>query len=190
MPTIKDIAKAAGVSHGTVSNVLNKKGNVSAKKIELVERIALQMGYNINTSARLLRSGESNSIAIVIPDNEIRRFRDLYKNLSRYLEEQGFSSNLYITEGVPQKEKDIIKSVLSDRVHTIVIISCLDKMDDFYTTVPFGGTNIVFVERRMQSGDKPSFFFSYDANAIGHNITKHIQANDHKHVVYLSSRKI
>ena len=38
MPTIKDIAAKAGVSHGTVSNVLNKRGNVSAEKIQLVER--------------------------------------------------------------------------------------------------------------------------------------------------------
>ncbi|MBZ4252004.1 LacI family DNA-binding transcriptional regulator, partial [Streptococcus pneumoniae] len=37
MVTIKDIARVSGVSHGTVSNVLNKKGNVSAAKIKLVE---------------------------------------------------------------------------------------------------------------------------------------------------------
>ena len=36
MTTIKDIAKAAGVAQGTVSNVLNGKGNVSSEKIRQV----------------------------------------------------------------------------------------------------------------------------------------------------------
>ena len=44
MPTIKDIAVRAGVSHGTVSNVLNKRGNVSAEKIQLVEQAARELG--------------------------------------------------------------------------------------------------------------------------------------------------
>lgn len=47
MPTIKDIAKAAGVSHGTVSNVLNKRGGVSYEKIRLVEQTARALGYSI-----------------------------------------------------------------------------------------------------------------------------------------------
>lgn len=55
MPTIKDIAKAAGVSHGTVSNVLNKRGNVSYEKIKLVEETAVAMGYAIDEKASLLR---------------------------------------------------------------------------------------------------------------------------------------
>ena len=43
MPTIKDIAARAGVSHGAVSNVLNKRGNVSAEKIQLVEQAAREL---------------------------------------------------------------------------------------------------------------------------------------------------
>ena len=44
MPTIKDIARIAGVSHGTVSNVLNGRGNVSVEKIEAVQRAAREVG--------------------------------------------------------------------------------------------------------------------------------------------------
>ena len=44
MATMDDIARKAGVSHGTVSNVLNKRGNVSAKKIKLVEDAARALG--------------------------------------------------------------------------------------------------------------------------------------------------
>ena len=44
MSTMNDIAKLAGVSQGTVSNVLNNRGNVSAKKIKLVQDAARQVG--------------------------------------------------------------------------------------------------------------------------------------------------
>ena len=59
MATIKDIASLAGVSHGTVSNVLNGRGNVSVEKITLVENAAKQLGYTINAQARQLRKGSS-----------------------------------------------------------------------------------------------------------------------------------
>ena len=48
MATILDVARLAGVSQGTVSNVLNGKGNVSSEKIRVVEEAAQQLGYTIN----------------------------------------------------------------------------------------------------------------------------------------------
>ncbi|WP_227522542.1 LacI family DNA-binding transcriptional regulator [Klebsiella oxytoca] len=59
MPTIKDIAKIAGVSHGTVSNVLNGRGNVSVEKIEAVQRAAKEVGYQLNAQAQSLRASKS-----------------------------------------------------------------------------------------------------------------------------------
>ncbi|KXT87983.1 extracellular solute-binding protein [Streptococcus oralis] len=67
MVTIKDIAKMAGVSHGTASNVLNKKGNVSTKKIQLVEAAAAQLGYQLNAQAQLLRKRNSDQIILLLP---------------------------------------------------------------------------------------------------------------------------
>lgn len=58
MPTIKDIARIAGVSHGTVSNVLNGRGNVSVEKIEAVQRAAREVGYQLNAQAQSLRASK------------------------------------------------------------------------------------------------------------------------------------
>ena len=52
MATILDVAKLAGVSQGTVSNVLNGKGNVSSEKIRIVEEAAQKRGYTITAQAR------------------------------------------------------------------------------------------------------------------------------------------
>jgi multiple sugar transport system substrate-binding protein len=61
MPTIKDIAQLAGVSQGTVSNVLNGKGIVSSSKIKLVQNAAAALGYTVNERAKILRKGKARS---------------------------------------------------------------------------------------------------------------------------------
>ena len=70
MATILDVAKLAGVSQGTVSNVLNGKGNVSSEKIRIVEEAARKLGYTINEQARILRKGAGKIIGVILPTVE------------------------------------------------------------------------------------------------------------------------
>ncbi len=190
MPTIKDIAKAAGVSHGTASNVLNKKGNVSAEKVKRVEIAANQLGYNIHSSAKTLRKGVSNTIAIIIPDSEVLRYRDLYNSISSCIDKYEYTSSLYISNNIPHKEKNIIKKVLSDRVYSIIIISCLSKEDDFYNEINLGNTKICFVERKVNIKTTRSMFYAYDTDKIGQNISNFIIRNGFKKLAYFSNNKI
>ena len=67
MVTIKDIANRAGVAQGTVSNVLNGKGNVRSEKIRRVLEAAHELGYIPNERAALLRKGPNNSLAVIMP---------------------------------------------------------------------------------------------------------------------------
>ena len=76
MATILDVANLAGVSQGTVSNVLNRKGNVSSEKIKVVEEAAKQLGFTINEKAKMLRKGSSNIIAVILPNIQFRHYRD------------------------------------------------------------------------------------------------------------------
>ena len=64
--TISDIAKKASVSIGTVSNVLNNKGNVKIETIRLVEQAAESLGYVPNKEALSIKKKQSNLIILLI----------------------------------------------------------------------------------------------------------------------------
>ena len=120
MATIKDIAKLAGVSHGTVSNVLNKRGNVSAEKIRAVEEAAKALGYELNESARNLRRQHKNAIALLIPDIYTRHYIDFYESMQQYVRAYGYSMEVYATDNHYIKERDLVRKMVSASVSALV----------------------------------------------------------------------
>ena len=89
MATILDVARLAGVSQGTASNVLNRKGNVSSEKIRLVEEAAQKLGFTLNEKARMLRKGSSDSLAVILPNIQFKQYRDFYESFKVYAERKG-----------------------------------------------------------------------------------------------------
>ncbi len=67
MPTIKDIAKEAGVSVSTASRALNDNERISLATRQRVQKIAKQLGYQPNYTARNLTRGEANMVGLVFP---------------------------------------------------------------------------------------------------------------------------
>ncbi|SMD32480.1 LacI family transcriptional regulator [Reichenbachiella faecimaris] len=69
--TIKEIAKKAGVSVGTVDRVLHNRGEVAEKTKKLVKQIAKEGNYSTNVFARNLKLNKTHRFAIILPqDNE------------------------------------------------------------------------------------------------------------------------
>ncbi|MGW9114288.1 LacI family DNA-binding transcriptional regulator [Microbacterium sp. NPDC055683] len=68
MATIHDVAKAAGVSAMTVSNVLNDRPHVRAETREKVLRAIAELDYRVNPAARRLRSARTGTIGLAVPD--------------------------------------------------------------------------------------------------------------------------
>lgn len=66
-PTIRDVAKTAGVSATTVSHALNGKGRVDPATRALVAEVVGQLGYRANRHARGLRSGRSGALGLLLP---------------------------------------------------------------------------------------------------------------------------
>lgn len=66
--TIKDIANLAGVSKGTVDRVLHKRGKVSKKAFEQVDKVLKEIDYKPNPIARSLRTNKIYNIYVILPD--------------------------------------------------------------------------------------------------------------------------
>lgn len=165
MVTIKDIAKAAGVAQGTVSNVLNGKGNVSSEKIKHVQEVAAALGYIPNERAKLLRKGHANILALVLPSLCSKQYLELYLSFANYAENSGYSVQLYFTNRNKETELSIIQQIKASMAVGVATISECRFQENIYSEInpnSNSNANIVFIER------KPSF----ESNYIGFDYEK------------------
>lgn len=159
MATIKDIAKAAGVSHGTVSNVLNKRGGVSYEKIRLVEQTAIAMGYAIDEKASLLRRGTTRTIAVLLPNITERHYADLYTGILRRCDQSPYSVRLFLTDDLPYLERSAIQDALALKVCGMLTVSCLQAHTKEYGELLSRKTPLLFLERSPFDDSLLSYHF-------------------------------
>lgn len=129
--TIKDLAKEAGGSLGTVSNVLNGKSGVSLDKIEKVQRAIEKLGYQRNMQAAQLKRGVSNKIAIILPNIIDVKYSSLYENLNANFQQDNFIFELYLTYNQEEKEREIIKRIKEENYLFVIADSCLTTAKEY-----------------------------------------------------------
>ncbi len=159
MATIKDIAKAAGVSHGTASSVLNKRGGVSYKKIRLVEQAAVKMGYAIDEKASLLRRGKTCTIAVLLPNLSERRYADLYIGMVNYAVQHAYDLRLFLTDDLPYLETNAVKEAASIKACGVLAVSCLDRHRKEYEVLLARKVPLLFLERAPVDTSLPAYTF-------------------------------
>lgn len=185
MVTIKDIAIEAGVSHGTVSNVLNKTGKVSLEKIKLVEEAAKKLGYVRNTQAQQLRQGFKKLIAVIIPSLESSHYSEFFSTLRNILIAYDYEVDLYTTNDTPVLEKNILDKINFSRLDAIVTVSSLgDEISIYNHNCP-----VIFIDREPANKIKNSSYISFDFNLAGKDIGKYIKIKNFKSIAYFSGTK-
>lgn len=120
--SIYDIAKLAGVSTATVSNVLNNKGSYSEKTRDLVMRIAREQGYVANFAAKSLREASTKTIALLTPDVSNDFFSTLVLRVEGLLRTAGYTSYICNTANDDEREAEYLRSLVSKQVDGIVLI--------------------------------------------------------------------
>ena len=118
-PTMKDVAKEAGVSLGTVSNVFNNNpvGESYRKK---VEEAANRLNYQVNSYARGLKTNETRCIALLIPSLKHPFFSALTDAVTACLMSRGYRNMLMITNYDSEAEQKCITLVQQNKVDGII----------------------------------------------------------------------
>lgn len=179
MATIKDIAKLAGVSHGTVSNVLNGRGNVSVKKIKLVEQAVQQLGYQLNLQAKILKEGSAKTISVILPNITKEQYAYLYEGLFNYANDQGYELALYLTYDSKELELQHISKVAVKRDHAVITISALADAQPYYQSIKIADEKIIFVYRKPAQAKQ---FITLDFEQAGEDIAAQMIKHHYRHI--------
>ncbi|MGW4802240.1 LacI family DNA-binding transcriptional regulator [Nonomuraea sp. NPDC004297] len=107
MVTQRDVARRAGVSPRTVSNVVNNFAYVAEETRALVQRAMDELDYRPNLAARSLNRGRSDLLALVLP-LDVPYFIELAAHVVDRAEERGYTVLIDRTEGVAERERQIL----------------------------------------------------------------------------------
>ena len=165
--TIKDVAKLAGVSHGTVSNIINGKSNVKSETVKKVREAMETLGYQPDANAHGLRSNNKRqTVAFICPSIESEQYRALYSGICSYMNEAGMSVRLYISGGQADQEKWILSEINRERFAAAIIITCIPNEAQCFQPLLKQNIPLLFVGRKPEhlSG---SYFISFDYKKIG-----------------------
>lgn len=93
--TIKDIAKEAGYSVGTVSRVLNNHPDVSDKARKKVMAVVKKNHFKLNNNAKHLKQQSNSGIAVIVKGNNNMLFATIVEKLQGLIKERGYVCLIY-----------------------------------------------------------------------------------------------
>lgn len=148
MATLKDVAKASGLTVGTVSRVLNNRGYISDKTREKVYQVMKDLNYQPNETARALSKQKSNTIGVILPNIEHPYFAKTLSRLEREAAKHGYRIMLFVSRYKEEREEQCIERCKSERVVGVVLCS------GSFETEKFKGLDfpLITLERSMDEG--------------------------------------
>ena len=124
-PTMKDVAREAGVALGTVSKVINGLPVGDAYK-EKVEAAIKALDYEVNTYARGLKTQKSNLIALIIPNTTNPFFAAFTDHIEGALYKRGLKLLLCCADGIPEKEVSCLSMATQNKVDGVIALTYSD----------------------------------------------------------------
>lgn len=179
--SVKDVALRAGVSVGTVSNVLNRPEKVSPAALERVHAAIDELGFIRNEAARQLRDGRSKTIGLIVLDVRNPFFTDVARGAEDAAAAEGLSVTLGNSDESSTREATYLDLFEQQRVAG-VLISPYGDIGDRVRRLADHGIRAVLVDR---VGDASVSSVSVDDVAGGRMAVEHLIAQGRRRIAFV-----
>ena len=183
MSGIKDVAKRAGVSISTVSNVLNKTKYVSPELVRRVEQAVEELSYEVNPIARSMKNKETGLIGVITEDLCGVFYPYVIRGINSVAEEKGYHLLICDAQGTYgsqiKREKELFRRLIANRVDGIIFASTVsaENQEEYFRDLlkeanRYKRTPLISVERDFTGVGIDSVYF--DSFGNGKKATQHL----------------
>ncbi|MBY3985607.1 LacI family DNA-binding transcriptional regulator [Rhodococcus fascians] len=180
--SMREVAALAGVSMGTISNVLNKPDVVSAATRKRVEAAIAQLGFVRNDAARQLRAGQSRMLAVVVLDARNPFFLDVAAGAESVADGNDLLTVIVGSGESEKRENRQLRLLMEQRVQGILLspvgenVPMLDNLDR-------QGTPVVLLDRGSRASGRSSV--AVDDVLGGRLAARHLMDLGHRTLVFV-----
>lgn len=148
---LADIAELAGVSKSTVSFVLNghaKKHRINEETVKKVEAVAFAHNYTPSIYARALKSKQTYTAGLVIPDLTNMGFAAIAKHLEKLCRDKGYQLLIASSDDNPEMENQVIQSLVDRQVDILLVAT--SQTNERYLRQVKQTTPVILFDRTLE----------------------------------------
>ena len=184
--TLKDVAKAAGVSYATVSRALSGSSQIGSETRERVLKLCDDMGYTTNFVARSMVTKRTNLIGLVVPSVDNQFMSELAYHAEVSARSHGY--NIMLCDSGPdlRQEKTVVKLLLGRQVDGILIVPQSSR--SYESLKPYlDQTPTVFLSENLR--DQPQSYVAVDNSRGTYLGTQYLYELGHRDILYFGQRQ-
>ncbi|HEX5025975.1 MAG TPA: LacI family DNA-binding transcriptional regulator [Agriterribacter sp.] len=184
--SIKDIARELNLSITTVSFVINGKSdekNISPATVNKVNELIKKKGYNPNSAARMLRTGKSKTIGLIVEDIGNYFFGNIAKIIEIEAHRNGYNVFFSSTENDDERAKSLINKMKNSSVDGFIITATKELKDEIETLKK---ENIPFVLMDRLIPDIESNYVILDNYRGAYDLTQHLISKGYSKTGFIS----
>lgn len=184
--TIKDIAKAAGVNHSTVSRALSGNPAIATETTARIKQIAEDLGYVPSAVARGLKTKRSNALGVIVSRIDDPFFGEILQGVEDVVHKAGYSLFVAASHRNFKRERAIVRAMGERRVDGLIVCSTHFGTEHEVMLKSYG-IPIVAVDNQALNDYQYSIY--HDDFFGSAQVTQHLIDLGHEKIAYLGNQK-